>query len=320
MAIFHLRARSLGKGSGSSAAASAAYILRLGKYAKAGLDPCIHSESKNMPAWAAGPRKHLDYWKSADQNSRVNSRLAKGLEFSLPVELSHDQRLALAREFCTRVATTSTGEPLPFVMAVHHGGALALNPHVHVLLSQKIWDGYDRSPELWFSRAAPKDKKPESGGARATNDLRPREWLLATRELLARLTNEALAAAGFTARVDHRSLLAQGIERPRGLHLGPAGAARLRRGAGSRRAEDLAQHQAAEQEAKQLLAELRKEARAVELELANTLHSAPVSTPPTNNSTTAMLARAQRQASQEQQDAAAKKPERRKSNDFEFRP
>ncbi|KRB27807.1 hypothetical protein ASD94_08460 [Acidovorax sp. Root70] len=146
----------------------------------------------------------------------------------------------------------------------------------------------------------------------------PLDWLLSTRELLARLTNEALSAAGFAARVDHRSLREQGIDRTPGVHLGPAGAARLRRGARSRRAEDLAQHQAAEQEAKQLIAELRKEARAVELELANTLHSDPVSTPPTNNSTTAMLARAQHQAARERQ-GATKKPERKKANDYEFR-
>lgn len=268
MAIFHLRARSLGKGGGSSAAASAAYILRYGKYAKAGHDPCLHAESNNMPAWAAGPRKQLEYWKAADQNSRVNSRLAKSLEFSLPVELSDDQRLALARMFCTRVATTSAGEPLPFLMAVHRGGGQAQNPHVHVLLSQKVNDGHDRSPELWFSRAAPKGKKPESGGARATNDLRPRDWLLATRELLARLTNEALAAAGATARVDSRSLREQGIDRTPGVHLGPAGAARQRRGKHSRRAEDLAQHQAAAEEAEQLVAQLQNEARALERELA----------------------------------------------------
>ena len=295
MAIFHLRARSLGKGSGSSAAASAAYILRLGKYSKAGLDPCIYSESNNMPAWAAGPRKQLEYWKSADRNSRVNSRLAKNLEFSLPVELSHDQRLALAREFCTRAATTSRGEPLPFVMAVHHGGALALNPHVHVLLSQKIWDGHDRSPELWFSRAAPKGKKPESGGARATNDLRPREWLLATRELLARLTNEALAAAGFTARVDHRTLAAQGIERVPGVHLGPAAAGRQRRGAHSRRAEEIAEERAAEASTRGLIAELQREAGQVAAELAHLQTSAGLPL----GGTAALLAKARRDGSRE---------------------
>jgi len=266
MAIFHLQARTASRASGASAVAAAAYLLRLGKYAKAGHDPCVFSHAGNMPAWAAGPHQRLEYWRAADLHERANGRLFKSLEFALPRELNHAQRVALAREFCKRVARTDTGEPLPFLMAIHAGKGS--NPHAHVLLSERVACGHDRTPELWFSRAAPKGKKPESGGARKTSDLKPREWLLATRELLARLTNEALAAAGLAARVDHRTLREQGVDRTPGVHLGPAGAARLRRGKHSRRAEDLAQHQAAAEEAGQLVAQLQNEAHALERELA----------------------------------------------------
>lgn len=55
MPIYHLRARTVSRASGASATAAAAYALRLGKYSKAGLDPCVFSHSGNMPAWAAAP-------------------------------------------------------------------------------------------------------------------------------------------------------------------------------------------------------------------------------------------------------------------------
>ena len=316
MAIFHLRARTASRNGGASAAAAAAYILRLGKFSKAGHDPCVFFLAGNMPAWASGPRQRLAYWQASDLYERANGRLFKSLEFALPRELTHAQRVALARDFCSSVARTDAGEPLPFLMAIH-GGKKGSNPHCHVMVNERVKDAHDRTPELWFSRAATKGKKPESGGARKTSDLKPREWFDATRALLARLTNEALAAAGFSARIDHRSLIEQGItDRVAGVHLGPAGVARLRRGAHSRRAEDLEQHQAAEREAQQLITELRQEARAVELELA-TLSADPALV---TTGTAAMLARAQRQAERERQAAAAKtKNVKRKRNDFGFK-
>lgn len=307
MALYHIRARTTTRASGASAAAAAAYLLRLGKYAKAGRDPCVFSLSANMPTWAAASHQRLEYWRAADLYERANGRLAKTLEFALPLELNHAQRVALAREFCTQVARTDKGKPLPLLMAVHAGHGS--NPHCHLMVSERVLDGHDRTPDTWFSRAAPKGQKPGTGGAKKTGDLKPLAWLQATRELLARVTNEALAAAGFTARVDHRSLTAQGIERVPGVHLGAAGSARLRRGAHSRRAEDLD----GEREAQQLIHELRREARSIDLELA----TLKLSTDPTQAPTTtaAMLARAQKQ-----KDAAVKKTERKKENDFEFRP
>ncbi|MGN8004033.1 MobA/MobL family protein [Acidovorax sp. 22279] len=310
MAIFHLRARTVTRASGASAAAAAAYILRLGRFAKADSDPCVFSRSGNMPTWAAGPGKRLEYWRAADLQERSNGRLTKTVELALPLELNHAQRVALVLDFCERVARTNSGEPLPYLAAIH-AGKLS-NPHAHVMVSERVADGHDRTPELWFSRASPKGKNPAQGGARKTEDLKPKAWLLAKRELLARLTNDALAAAGFAAHVDHRSLREQGIDRPPGVHLGPVGAARLRRGKHSRRAHDLELHQSAGREAQQLMHELRREARAVELELASLITS-PAAAP---INTAGVLARAQRQA----EAAKNSPPQRSKSNDSELRP
>lgn len=311
MAIFHLRARTLTRGGGASAAAAAAYALRLGKFSKASLDPCVFSETGNMPAWAAGPRQRLSLFHAADAHERKGGRLAKTLEVALPLELNHAQRVALAREFCSQVARTATGEPLPFLVAIHAGKNT--NPHAHVMICERVLDGHHRTPETWFSRASPKGKNPAQGGARKTEDLKPKAWLLATRELLARLTNESLAQAGFMARVDHRSLAAQGIDRVPGVHLGPAGAARLRRGVRSRRADDLAERREEALAARGLIDELAREANQIKAELA-TLQATPTTKPTSRTGTAAMLARAERERAAGRRDSNSTTKER--GNDY----
>ena len=238
MAIFHLRARTASRAGGASAAASAAYILRLGKYKKTGLDGCIFTQAGNMPDWASGPNKRLEYWRAADLYERANGRLFKSVEFALPTILSPAARFDLALQFCEQVARTTEGQPLPFLLAGHEGKGG--NPHVHLMVSERINDGHNRSAETWFGRASTQGKDPARGGAKKSAALKPKDWLFQTRALLADLTNKALAKAGFSARVDHRSLLDQGItNRAPGQHLGPTASARLRRGVGSRRRDDL---------------------------------------------------------------------------------
>lgn len=263
MPIFHIAIRTASRAGGASAAASAAYILRLGKYGKAGLDRCIFAQAGNMPTWASGSSKRLEYWRSADLHERVNGRIFKGVEFALPRELSPAARFDLALQFCEQVARTAQGQPLPFLMAGHEGAGN--NPHIHLMISERVNDGHDRSPELWFKRASSGTKSPSLGGAKKTADLKPKEWLIQTRAALAELTNKALAKAGFSARVDHRSLREQGItNRAPGQHLGPAGTARLRRGVVSRRQEDLNFN-----DRPQRKREIDDEARQVERELVS---------------------------------------------------
>lgn len=290
MAIFHLRVRTMSRANGASAAAAANYMLRLGKYSKASLDPCVFSHAGNMPAWASNPRQKTIYWQTADERERINGRLCKTLELALPRELNHAQRVALALEFCTWVARTNAGEPLPFLAAIHSGKQS--NPHLHLIISERILDGHDRTPETWFSRAAPKDGRPKAGGARKDSSLKPRHWLINTRELLGRLTNEALSKAGSSIRIDHRSLAAQGIDRIPSLHLGPAGA-RLKRGAHSQRAQELAEELASDAAAHGLIAELQRESSQVAVELAKLQVTASPS------GTDALLAKAQYDRSRE---------------------
>lgn len=158
-------------------------------------------------------------------HERANGRLFKQLEVALPKELSPEQQPALAASFCREMAQTIDG-PLPYSFAVHKGHDKE-NPHCHLLISERVNDGISRAPDQWFKRAA---KDPAKGGAKKTNELRPREWLLLCRELWAERANHAFRLAGHEARIDHRTLEAQGIGREPTTHLGPSVAAMERKG------------------------------------------------------------------------------------------
>ena len=222
MAIYHLTAKTVSRGESASAAVRSDYIERSGRYAGDHAE-VLHKEHGNMPDWAEGcPR---NYWEAADAHERANGRLFKQLEFALPKELSPGQLTALAASFCRDMAKTKDG-PLPYSFAVHKGHDKE-NPHCHLLISERVNDGLSRDPALWFKRAA---KDPAKGGAKKTNELRPREWLLHCRELWAERANHMLRLAGHKVRIDHRTLEAQGIDRAPTTHLGPSVAALERKG------------------------------------------------------------------------------------------
>ena len=210
MAIYHLTAKTGSRSGGQSARAKADYIQREGKYAR-DMDEVLHAESGHMPEFVERP---ADYWDAADLYERANGRLFKEVEFALPVELTLDQQKALASEFAQHL---TGAERLPYTLAIHAGGGE--NPHCHLMISERINDGIERPAAQWFKRY--NGKAPEKGGAQKTEALKPKAWLEQTREAWADHANRALERAGHDARIDHRTLEAQGIERLPGVHLGP---------------------------------------------------------------------------------------------------
>jgi hypothetical protein len=222
MAIYHLTAKTVSRGESASAAVRCDYIERAGRYRNDHAE-VLHKGQGNMPAWAKNcPR---NYWQAADVYERANGRLFKQIEFALPRELSPEQQIELAASFCRDLARTKDGS-LPYSFAIHKGHD-GDNPHCHLMISERVNDGHDRDPDTWFKRAA---KDPAKGGAKKTNELRPREWLLQCRELWAERANMALQRAGHEARIDHRTLEAQGIDRAPTKHLGPKASALERQG------------------------------------------------------------------------------------------
>ncbi|RWT33079.1 DNA primase, partial [Aeromonas caviae] len=211
MAIYHLTAKTGSRSGGQSAKAKADYISREGKYARDSAE-VLHTQSGHMPAWAAASPS--DYWEAADLYERANGRLFKELEFALPVELTLDQRRDLVDGFARHL---TEAERLPYSLAIHRGKDE--NPHCHLMISERVNDGLDRPAPQWFSRY--NGKQPGRGGARKTESLKPKEWLEQARQSWEEYANRALEQAGHDARIDHRTLEAQGIERLPTLHLGP---------------------------------------------------------------------------------------------------
>lgn len=246
MAIYHLTAKTGTRGHDSSARSKHDYVAREGEYANRE-DKLVYAEHGHMPAWAA--KNAGAYWEAADMYERKNGRLFKEFEVALPRELDHDQNRTLISRFVRELTTGIDGGNLPYSMAIHEGKGN--NPHAHFMISERVNDGHDRAPELWFKRVATgKKKTAEEGGARKTTSLMPAEWFDKARARWAEMTNEALAQAGHDARVDHRSLadqrteaLAKGeleraalLDRAPQQHLGPrASAFEARTGKKSRR-------------------------------------------------------------------------------------
>ena len=209
MAIYHCHAKTGSKAKGQSAKAKHDYNARVGKYEAHGEKP-IFCYSGNMPAFAQEDPQI--YWEVADIYERSNGRLFKEVEFALPRELNKNQKIKLAQD----IAQNICGDKLPFSLAIHPGKN---NPHVHLQISERENDKIERGPEQWFKRYNKKD--PGKGGARKSEDLKPKAWLEQTRELISTKTNEHLARAGIDAKIDHRSYEAQGKTEIPSKHLGP---------------------------------------------------------------------------------------------------
>ena len=254
MAIYHLTAKTVSRGNGSAAAKSD-YIERENRYKK-DHDELAYKASGNMPSWAQDmPRK---YWDSADTYERENGRLFKQVEFALPKELTTEEQIQLATAFAEKIASSKDGK-LPYSFAIHKGHGKG-NPHCHMMLSERVNDGNNRTPETWFRRAG----KGEKAGAKKTLELRPKDWLLSVRREWSHEANKALEKAGHQVRIDHRTLAAQGIDREPTQHRGPALCAMLAKGVTPRQREG---EQEASREHTEILRQQLAEARAQKAEV-----------------------------------------------------
>jgi len=215
MASFHHRVKT---GKPGTAAYRSGYIGRRGKYG--GREDLVASGHGNMPVWANDdPRV---FWKAADKYERANAAVYREHEIALPGELTQEQQL----ELVGNLRHTLVGDR-PYQYAVHaptSSLAGVPNAHVHLMYSDRQPDGIERGPEQTFRRY--NARQPELGGARKAsggkNPLQLRGELIEDRGKCADLQNAALAKHGHEARVDHRSLRQQGVEREPERHLGPA--------------------------------------------------------------------------------------------------
>ena len=259
---YHLSFRSGSRASGACAGAAYDYITREDKFDNPDRDPVVYTESGNMPSWAEeDPRT---YWDAADLYERANGRLYVSADFALPRELSAAAQIELACEFASELTDE---ERLPYTVAVHAGrdeNGHEHNPHAHLLFSERVNDGVDRSREDWFRRASP--NRPERGGAPKSRTFHGRTWVERARERWAEMTNRKLEQSGLSTRVDHRSYERQGVDRQPGEHYGPAAAHLAGRGHDHDRIEaasDVADSQHALSELKREIARLETAKEAI---------------------------------------------------------
>lgn len=218
MASYHLCVKT---GKRGSAATHSAYITRSGAHAKKrGADHVIATGHGNLPSWANEDPKAL--WKAADRYERSNGSTYTEFELALPSELSKEQNVDLIGDFIAK----QVGER-PYQFAMHAPVASIGNvpqPHVHVMVNNRIADGIERTPEQHFRRFNP--DSPELGGCKKSaggkSPSEVRSAMAEVRESWATIQNEHLAKHGHDIRVDHRSLRDRGIGRNPERHLGPA--------------------------------------------------------------------------------------------------
>jgi hypothetical protein len=237
------------------------YIQREGPFTEERYGEVAARGVANMPAWAR--ENPAAFWKASDEFERVNGNTYREYELALPRELSRSAQVALVQRF----AEQELGSTRPYQWAIHLSTASdgKEQPHVHLMFSDRQHDGIERGPEQFFKRY--NAKNPERGGARKFSYGADKEEAALTyegiRERWATVQNQALEQAGVEARVDHRSLAAQGIHREPEVHRGPAVSGIEARGERSQVGERQREQRLARSEARAMVeAEVRVVTRA----------------------------------------------------------
>jgi len=252
--------KAVSRGAGRSATAASAY--RAGEKVVDYRTGVIHDYTRRhgvehaqivlptgAPEWAAQREK---LWNAAEEaEKRKDACVAREYEVALPAELSPAERQRLAVDFARELADK---EGCAVDVCLHEPDKEGdqRNYHAHIMrTTRKV--GPDGLTDKLDTEKAGRNRKADLEAVRA-------RW--------AELTNERLAENGFSARVDHRTLEAQGIEREPETHRGPVLTEMLRKGRPSevleRQAEANERLQAAYDEARECRAERAE--RVIELD------------------------------------------------------
>jgi ATP-dependent exoDNAse (exonuclease V) alpha subunit len=232
LAIYHLSVKPVSRSAGRSATAAAAYRAgcqivdkRTGEIydytRKGGVESADIVLPDGAPEWATDRAK---LWNAAElAEKRKDACVAREFEVALPSELCAAERRRLALDFAKEMANR---EGCAVDVAIHAPGRKGdnRNHHAHILRTTRKVGVNGLGEKL----------DTEKAGRKRWDDLE------AIRTRWADMTNERLRENGVVARVDHRSLEAQGIEREPTIHLGPQLSGLLRRGARSYIEERLA--------------------------------------------------------------------------------
>ena len=234
MAIYHLSTKPVSRGGGRSATAAAAYRSagRVEDHStgevfdytrKRGVE---HAEIV-LPTAAAKqdinwPRDRTALWNAAESaEKRKDARVAREYEVAVPHELTRAQRVELVRAFSADLANRY-GVAVDFALHKPHREGDERNYHAHILTTTReiTPTGLGRKTDMVLGDRD-RARKGLGSGAEEIVEIRSR-WRV--------IANEYLQAYGVAARIDHRSLKDQGLEREPTTHWGVAVLGMERRG------------------------------------------------------------------------------------------
>jgi Ti-type conjugative transfer relaxase TraA len=230
MAIYHLSVKVISRSAGRSAVAAAAYrsagrlhderIDRTHDFTNKG--GVVHSEVM-LPE---GAPDHLSdreqLWNAVEASEkRKDAQLSREVEFAIPRELNQEQGIALARDFVER-EFVERGMIADLNVHWDIGADGLTKPHAHVMLTM---------------REVGREGDENVFGAKV-RDWNRTELVEQWRERWADHVNQRLAELDIDARIDHRSLEAQGIDLEPQDKIGPAASRMEGRGLEAERIEE----------------------------------------------------------------------------------
>ena len=220
LAMYHLSVKYISRGQGRSAVGAAAY--RSGEKLYNDYDGLTHDYTKKLGVAHTeimlpenSPAQYFDrqkFWNAVEQaeanSTRKNTaRTAREIEIALPLELDRDQQIQLVRNYVKdNFVTHGMGADIAIHDGKHHHkkdkkhqeaesdhDIKKDNPHAHILLTTRnvTPEGLEKKNRSW-------DKKANVS-----------KW----RKNWADIQNREFKRLGISARVDHRTLKEQGINR-----------------------------------------------------------------------------------------------------------
>ena len=239
MAIYHMQAKVVSRGSGRSAVAASAYMSCSRMYndydgiqhdytRKHGL---IYQEVMLPPMAPSEWNDREQLWNAVEETEKTkDSRLAREFVVALPVELDKDSNISLLQDFIKK-NFVDMGMCADF--AIHDTDGH--NPHAHILLTVRplnengTWQYKTEKEYLCIKDGEEKgyeriDKHPKSSRYGRQNPISEQwnsdEQLCIWRANWADAVNKMLARNQINATIDHRSFADQGIAEQPTIHEG----------------------------------------------------------------------------------------------------
>lgn len=247
MAIYHHSIKIISRGKGKSAVAAAAY--RAGEKITNEYDGITHDYTRKggvvhteilLPENA--PSEYSDrtvLWNAVEKTEKAkNSQLAREIELALPAELTTEQNIALARDYCNEHFVS---QGMCADICIHDKGDG--NPHAHIMLTMRPMDGRGQ----WAAKSKKEYLLDENDGRirlkngnfktrkTSTTDWNEQTKAEDWRQGWASAVNAVLEQNNITERIDHRSYKRQGIEQIPTVHLGVAASQMERKGIATER-------------------------------------------------------------------------------------